>query len=186
MSHDERPVLSIIVRRFALEYKDDILHSLDQLQQAAADQKGYLGDHNSLSRESDGYQLVNIFAFSSRENLDSWEDSEVRKSCLAELDRHPQEATEPARFDDIAQLLQPASKISKIEIVVILIFWIVVLGAVLGHLAEFILPESFLRTGRSVLLISVNVVLISYIFLPWSSHWVTKLKARLAGSTENK
>lgn len=186
MSRDERPVLSIIVRRFALEYKDDIMHSLDQLQKAAADQKGYLGNHNSLSREDGGYQLVNVFAFNSRKNLERWEDSEVRKSFLAELDRHPQEATEPAQFDDFAQLLQPASKISKIEIVAILIFWIVVLGAFLGHLADFVLPENFPRTGRSVLLISVNVALISYIFLPWSSRWVTKLKARLAGTTRNK
>lgn len=186
MSGDARPILSIIVRRFGSEYKDAIMHSLGQLQKAAADQTGYLGDHNSLSKNDDYYELVNVFAFDLQKALERWENSDMRTKCLADLDRHPQEATNPTQLGDFAELLRPKSKTSKIEVVLILIFWIVVLGEFLRYLAGLLLPENFSHTWSSILLISVNVVLISYFFLPWSNHWLTKLKTQLSRKTPNE
>lgn len=186
MSNQARPALSIIVRRFRHEFKDEIMQSLRELQKAAADQPGYLGDHNSLSEHHEYCELVNVFAFSSRTNLERWESSDLRNKYLAELDRHPQEATKHTHFDELAQLLSPTSQVSKIEIVIILIFWILVLGAFLGYLADYLLPAAFPPVWRSVLLISVNVILISYVFLPWSSNGLTKLKSRIAGDAKSK
>ncbi|TDT75250.1 antibiotic biosynthesis monooxygenase (ABM) superfamily enzyme [Litoreibacter halocynthiae] len=186
MSHDARPVLSIIVRRFGHEFRDDIMQSLEQLQKAAANEEGYLGDHNSLSQQDDCYELVNVFSFDSRKNLERWESSDLRKECLADLDRHPQKVTRHPHVDEFSLLLSPKSRVSKIEIVVILIFWILVLGATLGFFADLLLPATFPAAVRSVLLISINVVLISYIFLPWSSSWLTRLKTRLAVKKSGK
>lgn len=133
MSKDAVPVLSIIVRRFHSDFKDDILQSLTELQRAAANQTGYLGHHNSLSEDDQYCELVNIFSFNSRGNLQEWENSDVRNSCLANLDQHPQTTTKHSQFNELAQILHPKTQIKKIEIVVILIFWILVLSALLGR-----------------------------------------------------
>ncbi|WP_281856163.1 hypothetical protein [Litoreibacter halocynthiae] len=178
MPNDARPVLSIIVRRFEDEFKDDIMQSLEQLQKAAANEEGYLGDHNSLSKQGDCYELVNVFSFDSRKNLERWESSDLRKDCLADLDQHPQKVTKHPHVDEFSLFLSPRSRVSKIEIVVILIFWILVLGAALGYFADLLLPETFPAAVRTVLLISINVVLISYVFLPWTSKLLTRLKTR--------
>lgn len=178
MSNDAHPVLSITVRRFGYEVKDDIVQSLGQLQDAAADHPGYLVVHNSLSQKQDECELVNVFAFDSRENLERWESSDVRRTRLAELDRHPQEATKHTRFDELAQLLQPRSPVAKIEIVAILIFWILLLGSIGDFVATRLLPAAFPPFWQSVLLVSINVLLISYVFLPWSSRMVARLKMR--------
>ncbi|MFD2741361.1 hypothetical protein ACFSUD_17435 [Sulfitobacter aestuarii] len=180
MPNDARPVLSIIVRRFHQDRKADILHSLHRLQQVAADQPGYLGDHNSLSEEETQCELVNVFAFNSRKNLERWEASELRNRCLAELDRHPQKATRHKDFEELARLLPQTSRISKIEIVVILIFWILISGTCLGYLGDLLLPTGFPAVGRSILLVTINVLLISYLFLPWTSNILTKLKTARA------
>jgi len=186
MSHVKRLAFSIIVRRFQHEYEEDIMQSLNQLQKVAADQPGYLGDHNSLSQGNEYRELVNVFAFDSRKNLERWESSGVRNGLLAELDRHPQEATKHSLPDDLVSLLHPKTQESKIEIVVILIFWIVVLANILDYFADFILPTTLFPFWRSVLLISVNVALISYIFLPWSGKMLARFKAKFAGRTRDK
>ena len=53
------------------------------------------------------------------------------------------------------------------------------IAEVLTLLAGYVLPDRFTGFWREVLLISVNVLLISYIFLPWSSRALTRLKSRL-------
>ncbi|MCK0137477.1 hypothetical protein [Aliiroseovarius sp. F47248L] len=176
-----KPVLSIIVRRFQFEQKEEIMLSLGQLQKAAGEYPGYLGDQNSLVEDDDNYELVNVFAFNSRENLKKWEESEQRRSLLADLDRHPQSFTRHENLDEITQLLHPTSSVSKFEIVLILIFWILVAGAALGMIADLILPTTFPPMWRSVFLVSVNVILISYFLLPWSSSLLGKMKAKVFG-----
>ena len=54
-----------------------------------------------------------------------------------------------------------------------------VIAELLTLLAGYVLPDRFTGFWREVLLISVNVLLISYIFLPWSSRALTRLKSRL-------
>ena len=186
MSNDALPVLSIIVRRFHCDFKDDILRSLTQLQRAAADQTGYLGHHNSLSEDDECCELVNVFSFNSRKNLEKWENSDARNECLANLDQHPQTTTKHTDFDELAQILNPTRQIRKFEIVIILIFWILLLSAILDYLSGFLLPTTFPQVWKSTLLISVNVIIISYIFLPWTSNMLTKLKLRIAKRASNK
>lgn len=171
-----RPVLSIVVRRFGAEDEAGIMGALTALQRAAARQPGYLGDHNSLARTAQGCELVNVFAFESHDHLAAWEQCDIRRRHLADLDRLPQQATSHTRLDALTELLNPPSRLRKIEIVVILIFWILLLGSLLGWIADHLLPTALPLAWRSALLVAVNVVLISYLFLPWSGSLVTRLK----------
>ncbi|KGJ05134.1 Antibiotic biosynthesis monooxygenase (ABM) superfamily enzyme [Paracoccus halophilus] len=179
MPQDTRPVLSVAVRRFDRNFEQHIRKSLRQLQEAAAEQPGYLGEQNSVSHVEDHCELVTVFAFDSQTNLDNWENSELRNRLIAEIDRHPHESTKHTGFDDFSVLLHPQSKVTRIEIVLVLIFWIILLSGVLNRIADFVLPDSFPPALRYVLTISVNVGLISYIFLPWSSRMLTRLRDRL-------
>lgn len=180
MPKDARPIVSIIIRRFRNEHEKEIMQSLRDLQSVAAKHPGYLGDQNHLSHDQEFCELVNVFAFDSDKNLKRWEASDARKKHLEVLDAYPHETTNHMKFDELAPLLGSTTQTSKIEIVAILIFWIVLIGAALGYLADLLLPDSIPPFARSVLLISVNVVLISYIFLPWSNIMLTRLKARLS------
>ena len=180
MPDKPRPIVSIIIRRFRQEFEQDIMQSLRELQIVAAKQPGYLGDQNHLSHDRGCCELVNVFAFDSTKNLERWETSDERARHLKILDAFPQEKSNHVKFDELEPLLGPQSNTSKIEIVLILIFWIVLIGAVLGYLADFLLPASFPQFGRTVLLISINVVLISYFFLPWSSKLLGRLKSRFS------
>ena len=98
---------------------------------------------------------------------------------MARLDAISEAAPVQARFDDLSLLPGPKAQLRKIEVVAVLIFWIVVIAEVLTLLAGYVLPDRFTGFWREVLLISVNVLLISYIFLPWSSRALTRLKSRL-------
>ncbi|WP_226782946.1 antibiotic biosynthesis monooxygenase [Oceaniglobus trochenteri] len=180
MSKDAQPVLSVITRRFRPELAKDIRAALENLQKAAARQPGYLGEQNSLTQVDDGCELVTVFAFDSRANLLRWESSDVRKTFLAQLERHPQESVKHTTFDGLSFLLGPQASLRKIEIVAILIFWIFLSGMALGHLADLVLPTALPAPLRSLLLISVNVALISYVLLPWSSRVLTRVKARFS------
>lgn len=180
MPQAKNPVLSIIVRRFAPAEKDAVLQALGALQEAAAKRSDYLGHHNSLDCTEESCELVNAFAFSSREALENWERSETRKAHLEKLDALPITATRHADIDGLAQLLPPTAQLRKAEIVLILIFWITALGTGLGALADALLPAAAPNGfWRSLSLITVNVLLISYLLLPWSSRALLWLKARI-------
>ena len=180
MPKEDRPLLSVIVRRFPQEFERDIDQALRKMQQAAAKQPGFVGLQNSLSYIDDGCELVTVYSFDSSENLQKWKNSPIREGLIGELDKHSHKSVTHAHFDDLDLLLHPKAQLRKIETVVILIFWILILGAALRYLAdqaEIFLPAPIVPFWRNALLVSLNVVLISYIFLPWSSMIVTRLKA---------
>lgn len=180
MAKEERPLLSVIVRRFPQRLQREIEQSLGKTQRAMANQPGFVGLQNSFSHE-DGYcELVTVFAFDSVDSLEKWKSSPIRKGFVKELDIYSQDSVTHAQFGDLALLLHPQAQLRKIETVAILIFWILSLGGFLRYLADFFLPGIFEPYWRNVLLVLVNVMLISYIFLPWSSMIVTKLKARFS------
>lgn len=178
MPKEAHPVLSVIIRRFRKKHEDRIRQSLTRLQEAARGQPGFLGEQNSVSHADSYCELVTVFAFDSRKSLERWEGSDLRNRLIADLDRHPHESSKHTQFDDLSVLLHPQSRVSKIEIVLVLIFWILALGAVLDHVAGFLLPQGMPPVMRNMLLVSVNVVLISYVLLPWSSRCITRLKTR--------
>ena len=103
----------------------------------------------------------------------------MRERLVDELDRHSHDTLKHSQFGDLALLLHPEAQLRKYEIVVILIFWILLAGAGLRYLSDLALPGLLAPMWLNVLLVSVNVVLISYVFLPWSSMLVTRLKARI-------
>jgi antibiotic biosynthesis monooxygenase (ABM) superfamily enzyme len=180
------PVLSVITRRFRREDAGNVDATVEQIQRVVADQPGFLGIQNSLSEGAEICELMTVFAFDSQENRRKWEESPLRKEFVAELDRLSQDSTLHTQFGDLGLLLPPNGQISKPETVAILILWILILAGLLRRLADATLPETFTSPWRDVLLISVNVVLISYVFLPWSGIALTRLKALFRKETRNR
>lgn len=180
MSKGERSLLSVIVRRFPPSLAGDVEKTLEKTQDAMANQPGFVGLQNSLSHEHDYCELVTVFAFDCADNLEQWKRSPLRDRFVKELDIYSQDSVTQVQFDDLAVLLDPKAKLRKIETVAILIFWILLLGNVLRYVADLYLPDIFSAPWRNTLLILVNVLLISYIFLPWTSRIVTRLKANVA------
>ncbi len=183
MTSPSRAVLSVIVRRYALEFEDEIEQSVARLQKAVVKQPGFVDLQNSRTEGADDNELITVFTFDSQANLDLWNHCPVRRGFAAELDRHSSNTATYARFDDLALLQNPKAHLRKIEIVAILIFWIVLLGAGLGLLTDAILPVAIVPFWRNLMLVTVNVLLISYIFLPWSSMGVAKLKGWISAMT---
>lgn len=181
VAEEKRPVLSVVVRRFRQGLAEEIERSVVRIQAAVATQPGFVGLQNSVSRKEDFDELVTVFAFESREHLDLWESCPVRRRLVEALDRHSHDAIRHTQFGDLAQLLRPGVQIRKFEIVLILIFWIIVAGSLLRRLSDLVLPDVGAPAWLNVLLVSVNVVLISYVLLPWSSSMLMRLKARLRG-----
>jgi antibiotic biosynthesis monooxygenase (ABM) superfamily enzyme len=169
----------VVTRRFRRESAEDIDATVRQIQRVVVDHPGFLGLQNSLSDGAEICELVTVFAFDSQDNRRKWEESPLRKGFVAELDRHSQDSTLHKQFGDLGLLLHPGAQVGKLETVAILILWILVLAALLRRVADATLPDAFTSPWRDVLLISVNVVLISYVFLPWSSVALTRLKALL-------
>lgn len=186
MPKENRPLLSVIVRRFPHKVEHDIEQSVEKIQMAVANQPGFVGLQSSLSHEENYCELVTVFAFDSGKNLENWKSSPIRKSFAKELDKYSQDDVTHAQFGDLALLLQPKAQLSKIETVAILIFWILFLGDSLRYLAEFLMPETLVPFWRNVLLVSANVMLISYVFLPWSGMIVTKFKTAVSGRAQKR
>lgn len=178
---EARPILSVITRRFPRERRNLVEASVERIQQAVAGQPGFLGLKNSLSEGKDDCELVTVLAFDSPENRRRWETSPVRERMVVELDRHSEGSAMHTHVGDLGLLLQSGSRVSRGETVAILIVWILILAAVLDWLADLALPDAFPAPLRGVLLIVINVLLISYVFLPWSGTMLSRLKARLSG-----
>lgn len=186
MPKDARPVLSVIVRRFRPEFEADIERTVGRLQHAVSGRPGFVGLQNSLSHGPDYCELVTVFAFDTREHLESWANSPLREGFIRELDGFTHETATHTQFGDLALLLNPRANLTKIETVAILIVWILVVGSALRHLADALLPGTLDPFWQNVLLVSVSVVLISYVFLPWSSMILTRLKVRVLGRRRNR
>ncbi|WP_146589649.1 hypothetical protein [Puniceibacterium confluentis] len=182
MSQFALPVLSVIVRRFRQEYSGDIESAIRDIQKTLADQPGFIGLQNRITRKSDGCELVTVFTFDTQENLERWESSPVRHSYAKDLDRLSQDAATNTPFGNLALLVSTNARITKEETVVILIAWILVLGQVLGPAVNLLLPESVEPFWRNTLMTAIIVTLISYVLLPASSLFLTRLKARLPGA----
>ncbi len=180
MTESANPVLSVVVRRFDHELRDDVEGLVKKTQQAVSLQVGFIRLQNSLSSKGNGHELVTVFSFDTRENLEKWEKSPVRLDLIGELDRLTSDDLTHTRFDGLALLASPKASVRKLETVAILIFWILVIGRILGVLADLSLPASIRPFWRDVLVITINVVLISYVFLPWSVTILTRLKARFS------
>lgn len=180
MSQNVRPILSVIVRRFRQEFADDIENSIASIQQAVADQPGFVGLQNSISPKKDDCELVTIITFDTQENLEKWDGSPVRKKLVTALDRLSRDDATNTQFNDLSLLTLSSTGVKKGETIVMLIFWISVLSNLLRYPVNFFVPDSVHQFWRGTLQTTIIVVLISYIFLPFSSIMLTRLKARLS------
>lgn len=168
-------VVTVVLRRVALDAKPQAQAAIDRLRAAARRFPGYQGAEDTyLPATASHVDLVTVFRFDTRENMQRWESSPERKLLIAEVDRHCLQVSERAAFDGLSLLLPDSVKISKLETVVILILLILILG----WLADLVLP-AMARPWRTVLSVSVNVCLISYVFLPLSIRALVALKKRL-------
>lgn len=181
MSKTDQLVFYVIVRRFRQEFSGDIEKAIESIQKTAADQPGFIGLQNRITPKHDGRELVTIITFDSQQNLERWENSPVRQRYAEELDRLSQDYATNTRFGNLTQLVAPTARISKLETVLILIAWILVLGRLLRPPVEFLLPVTVGQFWQDALTTAIIVVLISYVLLPVSSLLLTRLKARLSG-----
>ncbi len=186
MTQGADPVLSVVVRRFEHEVRDDVENLVERIRQAVSLQTGFIRLQDSFSSKGSGYELVTVFSFDTRGNLEKWGNSPVRRDLVEELDQLTSDDLTHTRFDGLALLASPKARVGKGETVAILIFWILVIGSILGVLADLSLPDSIGPFWRDALIITINVLLISYVFLPWSSTMLTRLKARFSKSSKSK
>lgn len=168
-------VVTVILRRFSLSAKPAVQAANDRLCAAANGYKGFQGAENTyLPTGGSHIDLVTVYSFGSREDLQRWESSPERRRLIAELDEHCLKVSERAAFDGLSLLQPDTVRVSKPETVAILIFLILALG----WLADMLLPPMG-KPWRTMLSVTVNVCLISYVFLPWSIRLLVALKRRL-------
>ncbi|HBM60017.1 MAG TPA: hypothetical protein DD444_12580 [Citreicella sp.] len=174
MPHAPSHVVTVILRRMRQEARPEVIAAHARLRAAAARADGFLGAQDSwLPPHGDEIDLVTVFSFRSRRDLEAWDRAPERQRLIADLDRHCLDISERAAFDGLALLQPDRVRVSKPETVAILIGLILTLG----WLADLLLPP-FPEPGRTVLAVSVNVCLISYVFLPWSIRLLDALKRK--------
>lgn len=179
MAQETRPVLSVIVRRFRREYAADIEASISRIQSASAQQPGFLALQNSITPKQDDFELVTILTFDTPENLEAWENSSLRKRYAEDLDKLSQDHATNTNFGDLAALVHPAARISKLETVLFLIAWILILNQLLTVPIDLLLPVAIGSFWQGTVQTTIIVTLISYVLLPFSSVVLSRLKARL-------
>ncbi|TNF17855.1 MAG: hypothetical protein EP318_20220 [Rhodobacteraceae bacterium] len=169
--------VTVIIRRVPLDARAEVQAAIARLRVAAHRFEGYQGAEDTyLPTTGRHVDLVTVFSFDTRENLRRWESSEERKRVIADVDRLCLKVSDRASFDGLALLQPEGVKASKIETVAILI----VLILILGWLADMVLPP-MPEPWRTALSVTVNVCLISYLFLPWSIRGLVALKKKLFG-----
>jgi len=181
MTAGTAPIVSVVVRRFRPENEAAFMRVTDRIGVEVALRPGFAGLQTKRTERGDHVQFVTVYAFDSQANVERWEAAEARHRLMRELDRLSVESSSQTRFSGLAILTDPADGITTFETVVILIFWILILAVLLEELATLALPGWPAGFLRDAILISVNVLLISYLFLPVSSRIWARAKARLTG-----
>ncbi len=120
--------------------------------------------------------MVTVVSFDSRENFEGWKNSPLRNDFVKELDVYTLADTNYANFEGLSLLASPKDGAAKIAIVAIIIFWILVLGGLLGFLANEFLPVTISAAWMNVFVVTINVTLISYFLLPWSLAFLENIK----------
>ncbi len=99
------------------------------------------------------------------ENLEAWENSSLRKRYAGDLDKLSQDYAANTKFGDLAALVHPAARISKLETVLILIAWILILNQLLTVPIDLLLPVAIGSFWQGTLQTTIIVTLISYVLL---------------------
>ena len=181
MTATTAPIVSVVVRRYRPEDETAFMQVAERIGAEVACRPGFAGLRTKRTERGDHVELVTVYAFDSQANVERWEAAEARRSLMRELDRLSVESSSQTRFSGLVILTDPADGITTFETVVILIFWILILAVLLEELATLALPGWTGGFMRDAVLISINVLLISYLFLPVSSRIWARAKARWTG-----
>jgi len=168
---DKSPILSVIIRKFRKADMAAANEVLVRFEEALQVQPGFIEvRHNAPSRET-GEAFSTVIAFDTLDDLIAWEQSRTRKDLVEELSRFVEGEVVINRLWDLDSLLGSQSTThpaKKWKTVLVLTFWVLVVGAVLGWIADLISPQYPTGYLRTVLLLVINILLNSYFFLPRS------------------
>ncbi len=176
------PVLSVIVRKLHEADKGAAKKSLDRLEQTLREWPGCLGvshDH-SLIDEQD--TIATVISFKTLEDLIAWEQSTQRIEHAEALAQFTDGNVIKNRLSGIDSLLGTNHPPQKWKTVLVLTFWVLVVGAALGWVADSISPDVPSGYWRGVLLLIINILLNSYIFLPKSMALLQRVEEKCRAS----
>jgi len=176
------PVISVIVRKFHESDRSSAEEVLQRFDGALRSWPGFLKIiHNPPIHGNDGY-FSTVVSFKTLDDLIAWEQSDLRKNLVDELAEYIDGEVVRNRLWNLGALLEKAQPVKKWKTVLVLILWILGLGAILGWILDIVSPNFPTGFVREALLITINVTLISYIALPKSMAllaWVEDIIIRL-------
>ncbi|NKB54383.1 MAG: hypothetical protein GKR97_19620 [Rhizobiaceae bacterium] len=176
---DTSPVLSVIIRKFRKSDMPAANEALVRFKQALEMHPGFIEvRHNAPSQGSDD-AFSTVISFATLDELIAWEQSSTRAALVEELSHFIEGDVVKNRLDGLDSLLGPqnaAHPPQKWKIVLVLTFWVLVVGAVLSWIADLISPDYPVGYLRNVVLLIFNILLNSYFFLPRSMALLHRLE----------
>ncbi|MEP2533227.1 hypothetical protein [Shimia sp.] len=152
---------------------------LERFEQALKLQPGFIEvRHNAPSQET-GDTFSTVLAFATLDDLIGWEQSKARAELVTELSAYTEGEVVKNRIWNLETLLgnqNAGHPPKKWKTVLVLTFWVLVVGAVLGWIADLISPNYPTGYIRGVILLIFNILLNSYFFLPRSMALLHRLE----------
>lgn len=177
---DASPVLSVVIRKFREADEESVNAVLGRFEAALQAWPGFLGvRHNHPSSEAGG-AMATVISFKSLDDLIAWEQSDIRKKMVEELSHFIEGEVVKNQLWDLDALLGTNRPPKKWKTVLVLIICVFAVGAVLGWLADAVSPNYPTGFARYAILLIINIVLNSYIFLPKSMALLHRIEARIA------
>ncbi len=183
---NKSPVFSVIIRKFREEEMDAVNSALNHFEEALEAWPGFLGiSHNQSSQENYG-TLATVISFETLDDLIAWEQSNTRATIVEELSHYIEGAVVKNRLGDLETLLGNTPPPKKWKAVLVLTFWVFVVGAILGSIADLISPDYPTGFARYAVLLTINIILNSYIFLPKSMVLLHQLEKKYFSDAKKK
>ena len=183
---DTSPVLSVIIRKFRDSDMAAANEVLVRFEQALHRQPGFIEvRHTAPSRDS-GEAMSTVIAFATLDDLIAWEQSQARADLVEELAQFIEGDVVKNRLWDLDSLLgsqNHANPPKKWKTVLVLTFWVLVVGAVLSWVADMISPNYPEGYPRTVVLLIINILLNSYFFLPRSMALLHRFEDKYRAGT---
>ncbi len=176
-AHDT-PVTAFISRRVQADRLEEFKEILNEFTPALEKQPGFISIRNIEPGPETNDRFISLVTFSNVSGQIAWEDSPVRKELVARLNAVVEGDTSIEWIGGLDVLASAHPTPKKWKTVVALIIWINVLGWTLGPALSLVWPDSAPEALRAFALICVNVGLISYVFLPWTTRLLNKWAAR--------
>lgn len=168
--------VTVILRRIPRSSQADAMRAVQKLRDHARTHSGFVDAKDSLLPAGEHVDLVTVYSFATPDDLGRWENDPRRIDLVSDVDRLSVDISERAAFDGLSMLTPDRSRGNKHETVAILIVLIVLLGL----LADLVMPP-VAEPWRTLVVVSVNVCLISYVLLPWSLRALAWIKDRVRG-----